>query len=81
VKTNLLTWIGLLGLTLTSFLARDQFHGRAASTIIFTMAGIKCSTLGWNFMELRVSHWFWRAVLLTMIVAVLLIASVIARRG
>ncbi len=81
MKTNTLTWIALLLLTLTSFAARDHLHARGAAAIILTTAGIKCSTLGWNFMELRAAHWFWRAALLTLMAALLTVVGLVSARA
>jgi hypothetical protein len=81
VKTNTLTWLALLLLTLTSFLSSDQAPSRGATAIILTTAGIKCSALGWNFMEVRAAHWFWRAALLGLTAALLSVVDMIVARG
>jgi hypothetical protein len=72
VKTNTWTWVALLALTLTSFTARGTVPSQAATTIVLAAAGVKCSALGWNFMDLRSASWFWRAALLILIATLLL---------
>lgn len=71
MKTNLLTWATLSLLTTVSFLASETAHGRNAAILILAAAGIKCATVGWQFMELRAAHWFWRSTLLVIVVALL----------
>jgi hypothetical protein len=71
MKTNRLTWIALLLLTTASFLASETTPGRGAAILILAAAGAKCVALGWQFMELRAAHWFWRATVLVLLVGLL----------
>lgn len=65
MKSNLLTWCTLLLLCGVSFLARG------GAGVVLCAAGLKCGTLGWQFMELRGAHWFWRVALLGLVGALL----------
>lgn len=71
MKTNLLTWIALVLLTTVSFLASETVHGHGAAVVILGTAAVKCAALGWQFMELRAAHWFWRAGMLAIVAGLL----------
>ncbi len=55
LRANAITWLLLMGLTLTSFLVSDSL-ARAALLPILAVAAAKCSLVGLRFMGLVSAH-------------------------
>ena len=71
MKTNTITWIALVGLTGVSLLVSERYQSGGAAGVILAAAAVKCAVLGWEFMELRSAHWFWRAGFLGVLAGIL----------
>ena len=60
-KKDLIVWIGLLILTLSSYFSAESALGKRA--LVFVLLGItaiKFFSVGFQFMELKKAHRFWK---------------------
>ena len=72
MRTNATTWVALLLLTFASYAAGARLHPPDAAVLLLALAGAKCATLAWRFMELRAAHRLWPVVLVALLSAVLI---------
>jgi len=79
-RTDLLTWIALVGLTLTGFALSDKASGHAAMVAISTVAILKAMCVGFQFMRLRDAHPAWRVAFSGMLLAFLAV-TIAVRSG
>ncbi len=62
-KTEIITWIILLGLTITSALF-SEIQSKYSVLIIVVFAALKFIGVAFQFMELKKAHVFWRVLLI-----------------
>lgn len=71
MRSNTLTWLILLALTLGSFLLAERGGGSSVVWIIVALAGLKFALVAWKFMELNKAAVIWDVALLGLLVLVL----------
>lgn len=74
MRSNTLTWIVLILLSVVSYL----LGGRDAALFVLLAAGIKAGLVGWQFMELRTAHPVWNVGLLSILAVVLGLVALLA---
>ena len=73
MKANTWTWLGLLALSVLSFL----IDGKTATGLILIAAGVKTTLVGWQFMDLRSAHPIWKLGFLALVLGELGLVGVL----
>lgn len=75
-KTEIITWIILLGLTITSALF-SEIQSKYSVLIIMVFAALKFIGVAFQFMELKKAHTFWKVLLVSFLMIYTLLILII----
>lgn len=75
-KTEIITWIILLGLTITSALF-SEIQSKCSVLIIMVFAALKFIGVAFQFMELKKAHTFWKVLLVSFLMIYTLLILII----
>jgi len=81
MRANTFTWALLLLLTTGSYFLGGAGNGRGLAGFVLVAAGLKCAGLGWQFMDLRWAHGFWRVALLGLLAGFLAAVALLRARA
>ncbi len=77
MNKNLNIWIALVVMTLLSYFSSESPWGNYAVIVLVLIVIIKCSMVGFGFMELSKAHKFWQAAFLFLVMTFSLFVMVV----